>query len=301
MNAAEAFVDFSGQLIECNEQFALMCGLSEKSAYKWNLTDLAKFDNPTELLQSLYVLSILDSNQHWKVPLGKIGEDFRHLEHEIYVRNSNKEIRGERVLIATIKETDYSESKRSRCSSFCDSTKSSVVFNSRSDSMSSRSSRSSDSYNDNAVLCREPMTPRKLDLNVYNVLIVEDSVICLKMMTRMVTRLGHIVTCATDGLEALNMLKTHDFDIVFMDINMPNLNGLDASHQFRKMEAENRNSATARGDRQYKQPLKLIAISGDFSPTIVYQVMNAGFDGFLPKPLEEGTLVDLLQTVQKRK
>ncbi len=98
-----------------------------------------------------------------------------------------------------------------------------------------------------------------------------------------------------DGAEALALLKRNSFDMVLMDINMPTMNGLEASHEFRKIEKLTRNAAFAKGDVNFKPHLKLIAISGEISPTIFYEVMNAGFDGFIPKPLTEESFIELLQ------
>jgi CheY-like chemotaxis protein len=85
-----------------------------------------------------------------------------------------------------------------------------------------------------------------------------------------------------------------------MDINMPKMNGLEASNEFRKIESSNRKAAFSRGDYTINPPLKLFAISGDISSTILCEVMNAGFDGFVPKPLREESFLELLRTVEKK-
>lgn len=118
------------------------------------------------------------------------------------------------------------------------------------------------------------------------VLIVEDSPTSLKLMSRMISRLGHHVSTATNGKDALELLKQESYDIVLMDINMPLMNGLQASHEFRKLEQQNRASG--------KPYQKIIAMSGDISNTLFTEVTNAGFDAFIPKPLTEERFHEVL-------
>jgi CheY-like chemotaxis protein len=303
MDTPQAVVSMSGQLIECNESFALICGFKEKLADTMNLSSLAKFSNPIEMLESLHILSVLDSSQDWKVALGQQNPSLTHLDYEIIVRLSDKKIGNENVLNATIQETQFSERRsKSRATSFSGTTSSSNSFHLDSSSRSEYGSLSEKSLM--AAMCRASAS---MSLNesarsrlVHNVLIVEDSPSALKMMARMVKSLGHEVSTAVDGSEALEMLRHGTFDIVLMDINMPKMNGLEASNEFRKIETSNRNAAFGRGDYTITPPLKLFAISGDISSTILCEVMNAGFDGFVPKPLREESFLELLRTVEKK-
>jgi CheY-like chemotaxis protein len=69
------------------------------------------------------------------------------------------------------------------------------------------------------------------------VLIAEDNVINQLLMRRLIEKVGHEVLVAGDGREALAMLEAHHFDIVFMDVQMPELDGMAATAEIRRREA----------------------------------------------------------------
>jgi CheY-like chemotaxis protein len=103
----------------------------------------------------------------------------------------------------------------------------------------------------------------------------------LKVVSRLIQGEGHVVDCKKDGIEALEALKTVEYDAVIMDIHMPEMGGLEASFEFRSHEGL---MHQYRGKSQGSK-LKIIAMSADFSETLITEVMSAGFDGFLAKPL----------------
>lgn len=69
------------------------------------------------------------------------------------------------------------------------------------------------------------------ETGVLSILVVDDNKELLELIQRTLTRLGHQVTTAADGLEALEVIKTNQLDVVVSDINMPHLNGLELSKQ----------------------------------------------------------------------
>jgi CheY-like chemotaxis protein len=113
------------------------------------------------------------------------------------------------------------------------------------------------------------------------ILVVDDSVLVLKVVSRLIQSEGHIVDCKKDGIEALEALKNIEYDAVLMDIHMPEMGGLEASFEFRTHEGL---MHQYRGKAQSSK-LKIIAMSADFNDELIKEVMNAGFDGFLAKPL----------------
>eukprot|EP01038_Epipyxis_sp_PR26KG_P010384 gene10384-13948_t len=300
----------NGQIIEANQTFRETVGLSEAELKTMNLTNLAKFDTPVKLLESAYELDQIGSPQCpvWKAPLGILSASYIGYQFEIIAKIDNKsskandkhsldtdnmnnnQIKSSQILEVLLKETREGKPERSM------SIGSDYSFNSRDDhersmSMSVISRRSS------YILQRD---------GPLNVLIVDDSITSLKVMTRMISNLQHIVSTATNGLDALELMKNHDFDIVLMDLNMPMMGGLDASFEFRKIEKARKHTnkqsdahTPSHNHNHHHHSLKLVAMTSDISNTIIYEVTNAGFDAFIPKPLTEERFAEVVEMYMK--
>jgi CheY-like chemotaxis protein len=74
-------------------------------------------------------------------------------------------------------------------------------------------------------------------LNVLRALLVEDGFVNQRVATQLLERLGHVVTVASDGIEALERFRTAHFDVIFMDMQMPRMDGLACTREIRKIEA----------------------------------------------------------------
>lgn len=77
------------------------------------------------------------------------------------------------------------------------------------------------------------------NMKVLNILVVDDNDINHLIANRMLTKKGHIVTSAYSGAEALDLIKENKFDLIFMDVNMPELDGLETTVRIREMEINN--------------------------------------------------------------
>ena len=69
---------------------------------------------------------------------------------------------------------------------------------------------------------------------MYNILIVDDEEMIRKLIRKYAEFEGHTVTEATDGMDAVIKFKNGSFDIIIMDIMMPELDGFSASREIRK-------------------------------------------------------------------
>jgi CheY-like chemotaxis protein len=124
----------------------------------------------------------------------------------------------------------------------------------------------------------------QLKIDHLNVLVVEDNRVNQLVIKGILSKLGCHFSICNDGLEAVNYLNTHPLpDVVFSDIQMPKMNG----YEFIK---------EVRAHSKYKY-LPIFALTANATSEEVTKSQNAGFDGFLTKPLEFTTLVKYLSQV----
>jgi len=105
------------------------------------------------------------------------------------------------------------------------------------------------------------------------VLLVEDNELNQLIASRIISQLGHEVDIANDGLEALNKCRNCDYSMIFMDIQMPVMNGLDASIRIRHLGL----------DHVTKTPI--IAMTASSVPDEIEECFNAGMNAHIIKPV----------------
>jgi CheY-like chemotaxis protein len=118
-----------------------------------------------------------------------------------------------------------------------------------------------------------------------NVLVAEDSDESF-VLTRILLQ-KESVWRARDGLEAVDMMKSHRFDVVLMDIHMPGLDGYKAIRSMRDWETQTCNARTP-----------IVVLSSDDLDTQMRSAAQAGCSGFLRKPLDHHDLLDLLDRLK---
>jgi two-component system, OmpR family, aerobic respiration control sensor histidine kinase ArcB len=118
---------------------------------------------------------------------------------------------------------------------------------------------------------------------IYRILLVEDNLLNQKVVAHMLTSLKCQVSLAINGKEALEKLQSHSFDLVFMDLSLPDMNGLEITQQFRNQESPN-------------QHLPIIALTAHAHLDDEKQCMASGMDGFLVKPVLPERLQKVLTT-----
>jgi len=106
------------------------------------------------------------------------------------------------------------------------------------------------------------------------ILLVEDNMVNRKVATQLLLRLGHQVEVAVNGMEAVERVRIADYDVVLMDVQMPVLDGFEATAVIRAEEKE-------RGRRVPIIALTAHALQGDSE-----RCLEAGMDGYLSKPVQ---------------
>jgi len=119
------------------------------------------------------------------------------------------------------------------------------------------------------------------------ILVVEDNAVNQMLALRLLEKQGHAVTIAGTGLEAIERAATGGFDVILMDVQMPGMDGLQATVAIREAEA---------GSRVHVPILAMTAhaMSGDRD-----RCLAAGMDGYLSKPICPRTLFETLSSIQR--
>ena len=132
-----------------------------------------------------------------------------------------------------------------------------------------------------------PVKGKKFDANssVFhaNVLVAEDNIINQKLIKRTLEDLGLTISLASNGLEAFQKRKDGNFDLIFMDIQMPFLDGIEATREILEYEEE------------YNQPhVPILALTANALKGDRERFLEAGLDEYTTKPLVRSEIVSLL-------
>ena len=118
-----------------------------------------------------------------------------------------------------------------------------------------------------------------------NVLVVEDDPINAKVLETFLHQMGHRSYLAKNGIEALAQLRQQQLDLVFMDMQMPQMDGPEATRVWRAEEPESLH-------------IPIIALSANVTVDDRALCLAAGMDGFISKPIEQDKLQGILQQVR---
>ena len=118
------------------------------------------------------------------------------------------------------------------------------------------------------------------------ILLAEDNELSTMLVSRYITRLGHVLTEASDGGAARNLLAGQVFDVVLMDLQMPVMNGMEVTRRLRAGELGEANRA-----------VPVIALTAHALDEYRTQCRKAGMTGFLTKPVELDDLAAAINAV----
>ncbi len=110
------------------------------------------------------------------------------------------------------------------------------------------------------------------------VLVVEDSRTNQMLVKVVLEKLGFVVTIAEDGFQAINAVNGQAFNLIFMDMQMPNMNGFDATKKLRNLGV--------------KTPI--IAMTASVTHEGQEQCMQVGCDDYTPKPIDKAHMVRVI-------
>jgi CheY-like chemotaxis protein len=124
----------------------------------------------------------------------------------------------------------------------------------------------------------QPATPERRPTKSLSILLAEDNAVNQKVISGLLKKQGHRVEMAANGREALDMFSRARFDLVLMDVQMPEMDGLEATKAIRKREQKTGGH------------VPLVALTAHALKTDYDRCLAAGMDGYLSKPIHPDDL-----------
>jgi CheY-like chemotaxis protein len=131
---------------------------------------------------------------------------------------------------------------------------------------------------------KKPSGPVKLDPKLANrlplrVLLCDDNIINQKVAVRLLQQMGYRADLAGNGVQALAALDKKPYDLVFMDVMMPEMDGLEATRQIRERQKDRASHPN------YKSPIIIVAMTANAMQGDRDKCLAAGMDDYLAKPV----------------
>jgi CheY-like chemotaxis protein len=121
--------------------------------------------------------------------------------------------------------------------------------------------------------CRVLIQPISAGSRQLRILLAEDNATNQLLVASLLQKRGHVVVTAANGREAVDAYSAHEFDLIVMDVQMPEMNGLEATAAIRELEKE-------RGSRTPIVALTAHTLDGDRD-----RCLTAGMDAYVSKPI----------------
>ncbi|MCV6637527.1 response regulator [Candidatus Albibeggiatoa sp. nov. NOAA] len=142
-----------------------------------------------------------------------------------------------------------------------------------------------------------PLSPTTTTMRRFNleVLLVEDNDVNRVVAFNMLEKLGCKVFTAVNGLEALDMLEQHiSFDIIFMDVQMPEMDGFEATRKIRAQEQLQRKHGIV------ARPANIVAMTASAMRGDAERCLNAGMNDYIAKPISLSRIINILEIYSKK-
>ncbi len=117
------------------------------------------------------------------------------------------------------------------------------------------------------------------------ILIVDDSDDNRLIIRRFLSEKQWEVHCATNGQEALNLVLKRPFDLILMDMQMPQMDGYEATRKIRELEQQNPQKSTP-----------IVALTGNVATEDIARCLNAGCNGHIAKPVRQQQLLEIVHS-----
>jgi two-component system sensor histidine kinase/response regulator len=126
------------------------------------------------------------------------------------------------------------------------------------------------------------------DAVALSVLVAEDNAVNQKLARRLLEKRGHTVVMAGNGKEAVERAKEQKFDVILMDVQMPEMDGCEAAQAIRTWEGN------------FRRHVPIIALTANASTDDKAKCMDAGMDAYLTKPIRPAELFAAIESMELR-
>lgn len=134
----------------------------------------------------------------------------------------------------------------------------------------------------------------------YNILLAEDNKINQKVATSMLKKMGHNVVVVNNGKEAVEAYKENEFDLILMDGQMPEMDGLEATRNIRNADFELQNKMKKNPDSKSKSGrIPIIAVTANAMKGDRERFLAAGMDDYIAKPIKRAGLAEVIARCMK--
>jgi CheY-like chemotaxis protein len=142
----------------------------------------------------------------------------------------------------------------------------------------------------------EPDAPPRRDdappaLPPLRILLAEDAYPNQVLVVGLLGKQGHAISVANNGKEAIALLKAHPFDLVLMDVQMPEMDGLEATRLIRQLEATGQLTA------QTCTRIPIVAMTAHAMKGDRERCLECGMDGYVSKPIRSRDLAEALSQI----
>ncbi len=135
---------------------------------------------------------------------------------------------------------------------------------------------------DTPLIEKTAATPEILLKGSGNILIAEDNDVNMLIISHLISKMGFTVIKAKDGREAFSMYKENQIDLIFMDIHMPETDGLEATRKIREYE-------------NGKKYTPIIALTADAMKGDKEKCLTAGMDDYIAKPFKREEIIEAIK------
>ena len=130
--------------------------------------------------------------------------------------------------------------------------------------------------------------PNGFDAIKLDILVADDDELNRRMMKILLGTMGHNVELASNGAEAVAAAAIRNFDVVFMDLQMPVMDGVESSRRIRDL------------DNEHGHPF-IVALTASYLPEQGKELIEAGIENYIAKPFEMGQIKRMLDYRTKAK
>jgi CheY-like chemotaxis protein len=123
---------------------------------------------------------------------------------------------------------------------------------------------------------------------VFRVLLAEDLKLNQMLTQKLLARSGYVIDIAENGIQAVDAMKAGDYDVILMDVQMPEMDGIEATKQIRQLPGE-------------KKLVPIIALTAQADINTEDELRAAGMDDYISKPINFDILFSKLSALAAKR